>query len=62
MNAIHFLLSVLLGAAYASAWWGAAVFGCSARTFGLWLLPGAATLGLGLMSASWISDHWKDSQ
>ena len=62
MKPIKFLLSVLLGAVYASAWWGAAVFGRTVDTFGLWLLPGAATLVLGILSASWIADHWKESQ
>ena len=44
-NIVIYLLALIHGGIWASAWWGAAIFGWGEDFKGLWVIPGVITMG-----------------
>lgn len=68
MKQVKWLLGVLLGAALASSWWAAAVFGKAADPEGpplsgmriLWLLPVLLTIACAVGAAGYLIGNWHE--
>lgn len=58
-NRSNEIVSFLAGAAYASAWWAAALFGHSNMGICLWIPPVIATLFVCTIFLAWAVDSWK---
>ena len=60
MKEIKYLLNALFWGGYASAWWAAALFGCSKETIGLWVIAVLLSLFLAGRAGFYLIDHWND--